>query len=169
MSQYLLPKLQEFSADLLIFSSGFDAHHDDLYHFLTEEDFHWLTKVIMTACSGGETPRCHNCRVLSVLEGGYSLHESAPTNQGKKSTRKGAGNTIMVIISTSSCKLICAYSTSIGGSKSSPSVEADTSQRAHPFAVLPGDGGLVKGVLAHIAALANTEAWVKDSPVDNSW
>ena len=30
----------------------------------------------------------------------------------------------------------------------------------HAFAACEGDGGLVKGVLAHMAALANTENWL---------
>ena len=38
----LLPRLKEFQADILFISAGFDAHIDDLYHWLDEEDFHWL-------------------------------------------------------------------------------------------------------------------------------
>jgi acetoin utilization deacetylase AcuC-like enzyme len=30
----LLPRLKQFSPELLLISAGFDAHQDDLYHFL---------------------------------------------------------------------------------------------------------------------------------------
>jgi len=66
----LLPQLQEFQPDLLLISAGFDAHYDDFYHFLTEADYHWLTQQLceVTERGGG--------KVISILEGGYSL--SAP-------------------------------------------------------------------------------------------
>ena len=131
VARSLLPRLRAFAADLLIFSSGFDAHYDDLYHFLTEEDFHWLTKEIIAACSsplnsehvdantqtkttahdndamartggsddgsgGGEGGKGsvrghvgHQCRVVSVLEGGYSLSATVPFQPAKKTLRKG--------------------------------------------------------------------------------
>ena len=44
VSQNLLPRLKSFSPDLLFISAGFDAHYDDLYHFLDEADFHWVTE-----------------------------------------------------------------------------------------------------------------------------
>ena len=40
----LIPFLRQFKPDLLFISAGFDAHHDDMYHFLDEEDFFWLSK-----------------------------------------------------------------------------------------------------------------------------
>ena len=43
MLRMLLPALHAFKPTLLLLSSGFDAHHDDLYHFLTEQDYHWIT------------------------------------------------------------------------------------------------------------------------------
>lgn len=43
VSRMLLPALHAFRPTLLFISSGFDAHYDDLYHFLTEADFHWIT------------------------------------------------------------------------------------------------------------------------------
>jgi acetoin utilization deacetylase AcuC-like enzyme len=90
-----LPKLRDFSADLLIFSSGFDAHYDDLYHFLTEDDFHWLTREIIDACSGSSSAAgggagsvTHPSRVVSILEGGYSLSAPVPSLPTKKSGLK---------------------------------------------------------------------------------
>jgi acetoin utilization deacetylase AcuC-like enzyme len=43
VSNQLLPQLKTFAPDILFISAGFDAHFDDLYHFLNENDFHWLT------------------------------------------------------------------------------------------------------------------------------
>jgi len=43
VSSMLLPALHAFKPSLLLISAGFDAHHDDLYHFLTEADYHWMT------------------------------------------------------------------------------------------------------------------------------
>jgi acetoin utilization deacetylase AcuC-like enzyme len=49
VSSQLLPRLRTFSPDLLFISAGFDAHYDDLYHFLDESDFHWLTEQLCGA------------------------------------------------------------------------------------------------------------------------
>ena len=70
MSDRLLPALEHFGPELLIVSAGFDAHHKDPLGGLrfTDEDFHWITRELMAvadATAGG--------RVVSVLEGGYSL------------------------------------------------------------------------------------------------
>jgi acetoin utilization deacetylase AcuC-like enzyme len=70
MSEELLPALRDFGAELLIISAGFDAHHQDPLGGLnfTDEDYHWITRELMAAAevsAGG--------RVVSVLEGGYSL------------------------------------------------------------------------------------------------
>ena len=43
VSSMLLPALHAFKPSLLLISAGFDAHYDDLYHFLTEADYHWMT------------------------------------------------------------------------------------------------------------------------------
>ena len=61
-----------FAPDLLFISAGFDAHFDDLYHYLTEEDYHWLTEQLCTTVvpQGG--------KVISILEGGYSLSSPIP-------------------------------------------------------------------------------------------
>ena len=44
MTTDLLPYIAQFKPDLLFLSSGFDAHYDDMYHFLDEEDFYWMSK-----------------------------------------------------------------------------------------------------------------------------
>ncbi len=66
----ILPRLRNFSPDLIVISAGFDAHmRDPLANLrLVEADFAWVTKKLMEIAdhsAGG--------RVVSVLEGGYDL------------------------------------------------------------------------------------------------
>lgn len=70
MSERLLPALQRFAPELLIISAGFDAHHLDPLGglSLTDEDFAWITRELVRVADG-----CAGGRVVSVLEGGYSL------------------------------------------------------------------------------------------------
>ena len=70
MAAELLPALGRFGPELLIISAGFDAHHQDPLGGLqfTDDDYHWITRELLAiagASAGG--------RVVSVLEGGYSL------------------------------------------------------------------------------------------------
>ena len=70
METTILPRLEAFGPDLVIISSGFDAHTRDPLGGLnfTEDDFAWATRKLMDLAdrrSGG--------RVVSVLEGGYDL------------------------------------------------------------------------------------------------
>ena len=70
MADDLLPALRRFEAELVIVSAGFDAHHQDPLGGLrlTDDDYHWITRELMAvadASAGG--------RLVSVLEGGYSL------------------------------------------------------------------------------------------------
>ena len=57
-----------------MFSAGFDAHRDDPLAGmnLREEDFARVTRTCLKAA----TPSCAG-RVVSALEGGYSLHALA--------------------------------------------------------------------------------------------
>ncbi|MGE0211394.1 MAG: histone deacetylase family protein [Parvibaculaceae bacterium] len=70
MKESVLPALKNFRPDILLVSTGFDAHRDDPLASLefTEEDFVWATLVLMEAadrhCGG---------RLVSMLEGGYDL------------------------------------------------------------------------------------------------
>jgi len=70
MSADLLPALRRFTPELLIVSAGFDAHHKDPLGGLelSDDDFHWVTRELMRA-----TETSTAGRVVSVLEGGYSL------------------------------------------------------------------------------------------------
>jgi acetoin utilization deacetylase AcuC-like enzyme len=66
----VLPALEEFRADFLFISAGFDAHASDPLANLafTEEDFGWATRAL---CS--HAARACGARVVSTLEGGYDL------------------------------------------------------------------------------------------------
>jgi acetoin utilization deacetylase AcuC-like enzyme len=70
MAGEMLPALRRFSPDLLIISAGFDAHHLDPLGGLrfTDDDYHWITRELMKVAE--ETA---DRRVVSILEGGYSL------------------------------------------------------------------------------------------------
>jgi acetoin utilization deacetylase AcuC-like enzyme len=151
VSESLLPRLDAFAPDLLIISAGFDAHYDDMYHYLTEQDFHWVTKQLceITTSRGG--------RVLSVLEGGYSLSSPLPKPSRKKERsadmpRRETRNTPMSAGT-------CATASKATSLDSPLAVETDVPIKS-PLCILPGDGGLVKGVMAHVAALAGREDWL---------
>ena len=70
MNQVMLPALRRFAPDLLIISAGFDAHELDPLGGLQfkDDDYHWITVELMKIAD--ETAQG---RVVSVLEGGYSL------------------------------------------------------------------------------------------------
>jgi acetoin utilization deacetylase AcuC-like enzyme len=66
----MLPAIREFAPQLIVISAGFDAHRlDPLAGLrLEDDDFHWITRELMSiadAAAGG--------RIVSILEGGYSL------------------------------------------------------------------------------------------------
>ena len=65
----ILPRLKEFTPDLIIISAGFDAHKDDPVGgmHLDEGDFEWVTAQIKAV----------QPRIVSVLEGGYDLNALA--------------------------------------------------------------------------------------------
>lgn len=68
----VFPRLIEFAPDLLLISAGFDGHGLDVINHgffdLDEDDYHWVTeslvKIANTCCAG---------RIVSILEGGYSI------------------------------------------------------------------------------------------------
>ena len=70
MTTQLLPALRKFAPGLLIISAGFDAHHLDPLGGLqfTDDDYHWITRELMKVADESA-----DGRVVSVLEGGYSL------------------------------------------------------------------------------------------------
>jgi acetoin utilization deacetylase AcuC-like enzyme len=74
MTDVLLPALRRFAPELLIISAGFDAHELDPLGGLafTDDDYHWITRELMAAADASAKGR-----VVSVLEGGYSLQALA--------------------------------------------------------------------------------------------
>jgi acetoin utilization deacetylase AcuC-like enzyme len=70
----LLPALRRFEPELLIISAGIDAHFKDPLGGLnfTDDDFHWITGELMQVANATAQGR-----VVSILEGGYSLEALA--------------------------------------------------------------------------------------------
>jgi acetoin utilization deacetylase AcuC-like enzyme len=70
MESSILPRLRDFSPDLIVISAGFDAHRrDPLANLnLVEPDFAWVTQKLMEVAD-----KTAQGRVVSVLEGGYDL------------------------------------------------------------------------------------------------
>lgn len=66
----LMPALDAFKPELILISAGFDAHARDplANQNLTEADFAWATRAILTVARGAAKGR-----VVSSLEGGYDL------------------------------------------------------------------------------------------------
>lgn len=65
-----MPRLREFAPELIYISAGFDAHYEDDMGSLglVESDYAWVTEQLMSIA--GETAQG---RIVSILEGGYSL------------------------------------------------------------------------------------------------
>ena len=72
------PAVEKFSPDLIIMSTGFDAHKNDPLGLggLSAEDFGTLTEVICKLAH-----KCCSGRVLSVLEGGYGVPCCRPPSE----------------------------------------------------------------------------------------
>lgn len=70
----IFPALEAFAPELLLLSSGFDAHHlDPLAPLnLQTEDYGWLTRKLCDIADKS-APTGTNGRVISILEGGYHL------------------------------------------------------------------------------------------------
>lgn len=159
--QKLLPALSNFAPDLLLISSGFDAHYDDLYHYLNEDDFHWLTKSLSECCP----------RVVSVMEGGYSLKPVLLSGSTEVAATKAQLNRFSIVssidISTQTPadgKVGIAMSKASRGGKlasqknvAPASTEGEISGAASSIPHL--DGGLVKAVMAHACALTGRAGW----------
>ena len=68
-NERIVPELVKYKPQLVILSSGFDAHKDDplANMLLTESDFAELTKIVKRFASSENIP------IISALEGGYNL------------------------------------------------------------------------------------------------
>ena len=66
-----LPKAKEFDPDIVFISCGFDGHKDDLYKKLGLDYVHFkiMTKKLCELANS-----CSKGRLVSVLEGGYTLN-----------------------------------------------------------------------------------------------
>ncbi|SHK05724.1 histone deacetylase family protein [Halomonas caseinilytica] len=64
-----LPALHDFQPDLVLVSAGFDAHREDPLAELClgDEDFYWVSRLAIDIAE-----RYAECRLVSVLEGGYT-------------------------------------------------------------------------------------------------
>jgi acetoin utilization deacetylase AcuC-like enzyme len=71
VSEKILPALENFRPELVLFSAGFDGHIEDpLANFrLIEADYRWITAQVREIAE-------HHAkgRIVSTLEGGYALH-----------------------------------------------------------------------------------------------
>jgi acetoin utilization deacetylase AcuC-like enzyme len=70
VSEVWLPALEDFRPELVLFSAGFDAHVEDDMAMLrfVDSDYRWVTEQM------AEVAKRHaRGRMVSVLEGGYSL------------------------------------------------------------------------------------------------
>ena len=70
METAILPRVDDFSPDLILVSAGFDAHRRDPLGAinLIEADYAWITRRLMEIARR----RCGG-RIVSLLEGGYDL------------------------------------------------------------------------------------------------
>ena len=69
IENHWLPALHAFKPELVMLSSGFDAHREDPMAdvCLEDEDFYWITHMAMEIAT-----LYANNRIVSVLEGGYN-------------------------------------------------------------------------------------------------
>jgi len=90
----LVPAMQEFRPDLVLISAGFDSREGDLLgrFTLTDEDFAELTRTVLEIAD-----REAKGRVVSLLEGGYSLEGLATAT----AAHVGALNSYSTIASSS--------------------------------------------------------------------
>ncbi|MEQ1776799.1 MAG: histone deacetylase family protein, partial [Burkholderiales bacterium] len=65
-----LPALEAFKPQMLFISAGFDAHREDDLAMLqfVEADYAWITEKLKAVAD-----KHANGRIVSMLEGGYSL------------------------------------------------------------------------------------------------
>lgn len=74
VSEVWIPALRKHNPQMIFFSAGFDAHYEDDMGScgLVEADYVWATEQIKTLAA-----ECGHKRIVSLLEGGYSLSSLA--------------------------------------------------------------------------------------------
>ena len=70
VSDLWMPRLREFRPEMIFISAGFDAHYEDEMGGLSllEKDYAWVTGQLTELAD-----ECAQQRIVSMLEGGYSL------------------------------------------------------------------------------------------------
>jgi acetoin utilization deacetylase AcuC-like enzyme len=70
VTEHWIPALDEFRPELVVFSAGFDAHAEDEMAMLQfkDADYRWVTEQVKAVAD-----RHAKGRIISMLEGGYSL------------------------------------------------------------------------------------------------
>lgn len=178
----LLPALHAFEPTLLFISAGFDAHSDDLYHFLSEKV--WPRP----AASKSSLFPPHKPSLPSPPPGLPLAHGAALPHRRHARGQGGVGARGRVqprrarqggafprhrlffpawglsLTSPSTTPSPCfsapqsAQASKVRGKKAPVEGDEEGSE-GRMFAQQPGDGGLVKGVLAHVSALAGRGSW----------
>ena len=74
VSDVWLPRLRQYAPQLIYISAGFDAHYEDDMGSvgLVESDYAWVTEQLKTVARESAEGR-----IVSMLEGGYSLSSLA--------------------------------------------------------------------------------------------
>ena len=126
-------RARRFEPDLLLVSAGFDGMVDDFYHFLRADDYAWVAAELAARVLPPRRP------LVSVL-GGLPPHAAgrcaAAAEAPPRATRPRPAP--------------ARRRRRRGRRRASPT--------RTPAGALPGDGGLAKGVLAHVGALAAAAA-----------
>jgi len=153
---------------------------------LPQADYAWLTRELIASGSGSHTPG--GLRVVSLLEGGYSLAPLQPdTVPGEKKARGGAvadKKSAAAAAGAAATATAAAAAALAPGDAAAAAMQAAAAQAAaeptgaataaagvaaaaaaaQSVAVAVGvgdfrssDGGLVRGVLAHVRALAEAD------------
>jgi len=141
----------------------FCLHSFSLFMFfdLVQADYGWLTQELIA--NGSRSPNNDNSgkhegslRVVSLLEGGYSLAplqppDAAPEKRGRAATAAAAAAAgKKSAVSTSATAVSQMAAITAGGQEGGAAAAAVAGD------CLPTDGGLVRGVLSHVRALAET-------------
>ena len=76
VSTQMIPRLRAFRPDIMV-SAGFDAHHRDFYHFLTTDDYRWITTQLCDVANGFSED------VDFGVEGGYQTKPPFRNSSGR--------------------------------------------------------------------------------------
>jgi hypothetical protein len=121
---------------------------------ILQADYAWLTQELIV--NGSSHDNGHgSLRVVSLLEGGYSLAplqppDAAPEKRGRAATAAAAAG------KKSATTSVAATATATQGAPAAAAAEGGAAAGVVED-ILPSDGGLVRGVLSHVRALAETE------------